>query len=773
MFRRTIQQVFTLFLLLCSLFSYAQKYTISGYVLEEGSGEKLIGVNIIDINNNQGTTSNVYGFYSLTLPADTYQIMFSYVGFEPVLKKIVLNSDLVINQEMSGSVSLKEFKVEASKTEEVQDRTQMSTIDVPLRELDKLPVLLGEKDIMKTIQLLPGVQSGGEGNSGIYVRGGGPDQNLILLDGVPVYNASHLFGFFSIFTPEAINKVNLIKGGFPARYGGRLSSVLDIRMKDGDMQKVHGNLSVGLISSKLMVEGPIIKDKSSFIVSGRRTYIDLLSKPFQSSNQKFGYHFHDLTGKANYKFSDKDRVYLSAYYGQDKASTNINESDNKSEGGFDWGNIISAFRWNRIWNNKLFSNTTLSYTRYRFNIEQEEERTGTERSSFAQKYHSKIYDFAGKIEFDYLPSPNHYIRFGVGNTHHTFEPGVNSFKVSGTVPIDTTYGSAKVHANEMFAYVEDDMKLNERIRINPGVHFAAFNVSGKWYNSIQPRLGINYLLSEKASIKASVTNMSQYLHLLTNSTIGLPTDLWVPVTKKVKPQTSWQYALGTAVTLKKGIELSVEGYYKTMDGLVEYEEGASFFSGSSTWENKIEFGKGTSYGIETFLQKKSGKTTGWIGYTLSWSNRQFDNLNAGKEFPYRYDRRHDISVALTHEFNDKIDAGLVWVYGTGRSVTLPTSRYLGFSFPEQGVNLGSGGPVIEHAPDRNGFREPAYHRLDLAVNFKKQKKHGERVWTLGVYNAYSRANPFFLYTSTSSSEYKLKQVSLFPIIPSITYSYTW
>lgn len=765
-----------LLMLFFSSYLSAQKYTISGYVEDESSSEKLIGVNIYEAQSYLGTTSNVYGFYSLTLPKGKYQLVFSYVGYAPTKVLLDLQGDTVINQKLKGGQELQEVKVVASQGKPIQERTQMSSIEVPMKQLESLPVLLGEKDVIKTLQLLPGVQSGGEGGSGMYVRGGGPDQNLILLDGVPIYNASHLFGFFSIFTPEAINNVTLTKGGFPARYGGRLSSVLDIRMKDGNMKKIHGNISTGLIATKLMLEGPLIKDKASFVVSGRRTYIDLLARPFMNSESKFGYYFYDLTGKLNYKFSDKDRIFVSGYFGQDKAYGETRKTNLREDFGLKWGNVITAFRWNHIVNNKLFSNTTLTYSRYRFLVGVDSEERGNSQQKSKIEYLSNIYDWAGKVEFDYLPNPNHYIKFGGGNTYHTFTPGVNTFQVSGTkTALDTTFGATRVYAHEPYLFAEDDLKIGTRVKLNLGLHFSAFSQKNDWYTSLQPRIAGKYMINESLSAKAAVSNMTQYLHLLTNSTVGLPTDLWVPATKKIKPQHSWQYAAGLAYTFKDKFEVTLEGYYKTMENLIEYKEGASFFSSNEKWEEKVESGKGDSYGVELFVQRKVGKTSGWIGYTLSWTNRKFENLNLGKTFPYRYDRRHDISIALTHEFSEKFDVGVVWVYGTGRAITLPTMRHDAAPIydPVLKSQTFGGSKEIEYFDQRNGFREPSYHRLDIAFNLKKQKKRGKRVWTFGVYNAYSRNNPFFLYFNGDKNNPKLKQVSLFPIIPSITYSYTF
>ncbi|CAG0957264.1 Ferrienterobactin receptor [Flavobacteriales bacterium] len=766
-------------------FLFSQQVTISGYIEDEQTGEKLIGASIFELKSKKGTTSNTYGFYSITLPSDSLMLQFSYVGYTSIVQKIESGKNVKLNIRLKPSIELKEFEV-TDNAVKIEQNTQMSTIELQMDMVKSLPVLLGEKDILKTIQLLPGVQSGSEGSSGIYVRGGGPDQNLILLDGVPVYNASHLFGFFSIFNTDAINSVELIKGGFPSRYGGRLSSVIDIRMKEGNMKEIKGEGSVGLISSKFTLEGPIKKDKTSFIVSGRRTYIDLLAKPlinkYAGDNGSGGYFFYDFNTKLNHKFSDKSRLYISNYLGDDKfyAKTKYEHSDNnvkyesKSSSDLKWGNIISALRWNYQFNDKLFSNTTLTYSRYRFNVGFSEETTRTENNTktkdgFSYDYFSGIYDWGGKIDFYYIPHVDHYMRFGAGETYHTFTPGVNQIKMNDTqFNLDTTFGSQKKFAHEFFAYLEDDFVVTPLLKVNVGVHTSGFMVSQKTYTSLQPRVSLRYLLSEHSSVKASYSKMTQFIHLLSNSSIGLPTDLWLPVTDTIKPLYSNQFAMGYAHTFKSKYSFSVEAYYKNMQNIIEYKEGASFLGTDKDWQQKVEMGKGWAYGIETFIEKKTGKTTGWVGYTLSWSNRQFENLNFGKIFPYRYDRRHDVGIAVTHWFNEKVDVGIVWVYGTGNAVTLGMEKYQ-YAQTEYGYTSFQ---EIEHITERNNYRIPAYHRLDMGVNMHKKKKLWERTWSIGVYNIYNRKNPFYIYFSYNNhNERVLKQISLFPLIPSFTYSF--
>jgi outer membrane receptor for ferrienterochelin and colicin len=767
----------------------AQK-TISGYVSAANSGEPLIGASIYDFISGKGTTTNAYGFFSITLAGDSAKLRISFVGHTSEFIPLALNQNHQLKVELKDVNELKEVTITANEGQKIEENSQMSTIDVSMEKVKSLPVFLGEQDVLKTIQLLPGVQSGSEGASGIYVRGGGPDQNLILLDGVPVYNATHLFGFFSVFNADAINSVQLIKGGFPAQYGGRLSSVIDIRMKEGNMKKIKGEGSVGMISSKIMLEGPIKSDKTSFAVSARRTYIDMLARPIilaASNGQGVGgYYFYDMNAKLNHKFSDKSRLYLSGYMGNDKFYltsidtyvSNGNTHKETFQTGLQWGNAIAALRWNYLITPKLFSNTTLTFSRYRFNtgLSFEEEISGngpTVNNKFAYDYISGIRDYSAKVDFDYTPHPDHYIKFGTGYTFHTFTPGVNQFQINdgGQALVDTTFGSETIYAHEYWGYIGDDFKINDRLKTNIGLHISGFSVQGKTYGAIQPRFSGRYLVNEKSSVKLSYAHMAQYLHLLTNAGIGLPTDLWLPPTENIKPQLSHQVAAGYAQTVRKKFELSVEAYYKTMANLIEYKDGASFLGNAENWENKVEVGKGWAYGAEFLFEKKIGKTSGWIGYTLAWSNRQFENLNFGQPFPYKYDRRNDIGIAVTHKFNERVDIGIVWVYGTGNAVTLGTERYLSYSAVNY-TNSFYSPYELEHIESRNNYRMKSYHRLDIGVNLHKETRFGERTWSLGLYNAYSRQNPFFLYFSNDDlGNRRLTQVSLFPIIPSLSYSF--
>lgn len=788
-----------LFLLLCStLCLHAQKYTLSGYITDAETGEALIGANTYNFKSASGTVSNTYGFYSFTLPADSVYLTFSYIGYEPQTFALDLTKDVEMNVKLSSSVSLEVVEVTASKNgEAIEEQTQMSTVSIPVSQIKKLPAFLGETDILKALQLLPGIQSGGEGQSGLYVRGGSPDQNLILLDGVPVYNASHLFGFFSVFNTDAIRDVTLIKGGFPARYGGRLSSVLDIKMKEGNTKEIKGAGSIGVIASKFTLEGPIGSENTSFIVSARRTYIDILARPliqagFRADGDEgnAGYFFYDLNAKVNHKFSDKDRLFLSFYSGRDKFYLDLQENYDDGDTyitdiGFGWGNITSALRYNHVWGKRLFSNVTLTYSQYDFSTGARNKDTYTQGGEtivdeFSLNYSSGIQDYSAKVDFDFVPNPDHFIRFGASIIAHEFDPGTfNVLFADQEERIDTTFGQTVVNANEFAMFVEDDVKITDRLKVNAGLHFSGFGLkNGKVFTSLQPRVGARYLLPGNASLKASFATMQQYVQFLTNENLSLPTDLWLPTTERVLPQSSWQVAGGFAKTFRGQYEISIEGYYKQMKNVVSYTEGSSFVS-FGDWQDNVTQGDGEAYGAEFLIRKTQGKLTGWVGYTLNWTWRSFPDINFGKRYPYKYDRRHDISVVGVYDFNERISLSGSWVFGSGNAYTLGEAVYSGY-FPQgDGEFSFLDGFFTQYFTERNNQRTPSYHRFDIGINFTKQKRIWKRTWSFGAYNLYNRANPFFLYLDSVQNEAGtgqrtvLKQVSIFPIIPYVNWSFVF
>jgi outer membrane receptor protein involved in Fe transport len=778
---------FVLLLILTSFFAPAQnRFTVSGFIKDSLNGETLIGASIAVQGQTKGISSNQYGFYSITLKEGSYIFICSFIGYQPLAISLKLDGNKQLNFNVLPKVSLAQEVVVSSKKRDANVKNaQMGKFTLPIEQIKSIPAFLGEVDLLKTIQLLPGIRNAGEGSAGLYVRGGGPDQNLILLDDAPVYNTGHLFGFFSIFNADAIKNVSLIKGGMPAQYGGRLSSVLDIAMKEGNNQKFQVDGGIGLIASRLSVQGPIKKNKASFIVSARRTYIDGIAKPFVKSTSQFygsGYYFYDLNAKANYKFSEKDRLYLSGYFGRDvfdfvngKQSLKVN---------IPWGNATGTLRWNHIYNKKLFGNTTAVYNDYNFAFK-------AAQNNFEIKLASGIRDVSIKQDFDLYPFTGHKIKFGGIYTYHKFTPSVISGKQDSTV-FNPNNAQSKF-ANEAAIYVQDDWEINDKLKINAGLRYSVFQQIGpykiyktddngnrldstvykkgqgvKTYGGIEPRLTLRYALDDETSIKASVTRNLQYIHLVSNSGTTLPTDIWVPSTYKVKPQISFLYAAGLFKNFKDNMyETSLELYYKQMQNQIEYQEGYTPNTLEDT-ENFFAFGKGWSYGSELFVNKTKGKLTGWVGYTLSWTWRKFAALNFGEKYAAKYDRRNDLSIVAMYEVNKKWKLSAAFVYGSGNATTLPQRFYI------------VGNVLTQEYSRINEYRLPAYHRLDLSAILtpkKNEKRKWKSEWVFSIYNAYSRQNPYFIYFDQSGSPYngtlaiQAKQVSLFPIIPAITWNF--
>jgi hypothetical protein len=772
-----------------------ERHTISGYVREAISGESLIGVNIYLPDHKTGTITNTYGFFSLTLQgSDSLELIISYVGFTPEIVKISFHKNIELNIDLRPNIILNEVTISAERREKQSESVKMSTVNLQVAQIKNIPSLLGEKDVLKVLQLMPGVQKGSEGSSGIYVRGGGPDQNLIILDDAIVYNASHLFGFFSLFNGDALKSVELTKGGFPARYGGRLSSVLEMNMKEGNKEEWHGEGGIGLISSRLTVEGPLKKGRSSLLLSGRRTYADLILRPVLAAvhEENTGYYFYDFNAKVNYDFGRKNKLYLSGYFGEDKFYMKYNSGGVKENIGFHWGNATGTLRWNHLFNNKLFTNASAIFSNYYFGIYDKYKVVGENKDYYAE-YYSGIRDLTFKYDIDYLPNPNHWIKAGVISIFHRFNP--YAF-VENDVPanihsrdIRYTYGL------ESGIYAEDTWQLVQNVKVNGGIRFSHFLATKNQYHFFEPRLSVAWRLKNNFALKGSYASMNQYIHMISNTGISLPTDLWVPTTDRVKPQQSRQVALGLVKDFNKhDLSLSLEGYYKKMEHVIGYKEGASFMelddptsTSDKNWEDNVTSGRAWSYGMEFLLQKKEGRLTGWIGYTLSWTQMQFDSLNFGKKYYARYDRRQDISIVAIYKLSDRIALSGTWVYGTGNAITLPTSEYS----PIQHLTRSPESPYmpdgnyqgnftygsVNDFGEKNSSRMGAYQRLDLGIQFHKKKKWGERIWEFSVYNAYNRKNPFFYYIKqtydkvNNKSYGSLVQVSLFPIIPTFTYSF--
>lgn len=746
--------------------------------------EVLISATVYVNELDLGTQTNNFGFYSISVPPGTYTVTFSYVGYGTKTETINLTASKKYNVDMISENTLKEVEITSERRDKNVKGTQMGTISISAQKVKKLPVLFGETDILKTLQLMPGIQSAGEGNSGFYVRGGGPDQNLILLDDAVVYNTGHLFGFFSVFNTDALNNVTLIKGGMPANYGGRLSSVVDVSMKEGNMKEYHGEGGIGLIASRLTLEGPIKKEKGSFMISGRRTYVDLLIKPFaKGSLANSGYHFYDANLKANYKITGKDRVYLSGYFGRDKFKFGSGSGSFAAD--IPWGNSTATLRWNHLFNDRLFMNATAVYNDYKFSF-------GADQGDFSIKLSSGVRDYNGKVDFDYYSAFNHKFKAGFAYTYHKFIPNQVSGS-AGQTQLEPNNALIK-YAHEAGVYLIDEFDVTKWWKVNAGIRYSWFGQIGpyttyvtdfngkradstvypagdivKTYGGWEPRLNMRFETGNNSSIKASIAKAYQYIHLVSNNGSTLPTDLWVPSTLIVRPQQAWQYSLGYFRNfLDNMLETSVEVYYKDMKNQVEYRQG---YVPSTIQDPELDFvfGSGEAYGAEFFINKTKGKFTGWIGYTLSWTYRTFKDLNNGKRYPAKYDRRHDLSIVASYEASPKWTFSAIFVYGSGNAITLPTNYYF--------IN----NTIVPEYSQLNAYRLFPYHRLDLSAvltpqKHKKKNRRWQGSWAFSVYNVYSRQNPYFLFVDTKGNlsegvKASVKQVSIFPILPSITYNF--
>ncbi len=761
--------------LFLSIGVFGQKYKISGYVKDITNGEDIYGA-IIKVKEleNVGTKTNAYGFYSITLDQGTYTLIYRSTGFETQEMPVVLNEDQSINIELTvpkDVLLIEEVVISAEKENDNITSAEMNITKFDPKDIETIPVIFGEKDIMKTLQLTPGVKGAGEGNAGFFVRGGGADQNLILLDEAPVYNASHLLGFFSVFNSDAIKDVSLFKSGIPAEYGGRASSVMDVKMRDGNLKKFGMSGGIGLISSRLTLEAPLVKDKGSFILSGRRSYADLFLKASNDPDiRNTTLYFYDLNAKGNYRISDKDRIFLSGYFGRD----NFGFSDIF---GFNWGNATGTVRWNHVINDKIFSNTSFVYSNFDYEFS-----VGSGDEGFGVK--SSIQDFNLKQDFSYFINTSNTMKFGVNAIHHTFRPGAltgdnDSFN---EVILDPRYGV------ELGAYIQNEQKLGARFSMMYGLRYSGFNLMGEgksyefdekgnttainehdklesiqYYQGFEPRFSMSYILSETNSIKLGYNRNYQYLHQLSNSTTSSPTDVWVPSSNIVKPQIADQIAIGYYQNLKENMfKTSVEVYYKNLQNQIDYRTGAQTVLNNEV-EGELVFGRGFAYGAEFLVEKKKGKLTGWISYTLSRSLRQFDDIDEGSIFPARQDRIHDIAVVLMYKLNEKLSLATSWVYYTGDAVTFPSGKYE--------VN----GEVLPYYTERNGYRMPDYHRIDLGLTwYLKDKNKFTHNLNFSVYNGYARENAFtitFGPDEDDPSKTVATQTALFKIVPSITYNF--
>ncbi len=795
---------------LCSA-AFAQKVTVSGYISDAESGEILIGAGVLYNNPTPGASlvgavSNNYGFYTLSLPAGQRSLIWSFIGYKDFEQTLDLTRDTVINVRLEPGTQLKAAVVTARKEAGLHS-TNTGALEVPQNALESMPALFGEKDVLKSLQYLPGVQGGSTGSSGVYVRGGGPDENLILLDDIPLYSVSHMLGIFSVFTPEAVKKVTLFKGSFPARYGGRLSSVIDVRTNDGNMKEFHGLISVGMLSDRVHLEGPIVKDKTAFSLSGRVLHSFLFTPVLRAFNVPANYWFGDVNGKITHKFSNDDRLIASVYHGRDRFLVHYDQDNRynyddpnyigddadvirqeKTDLNLDWGNTVGALRWNHAFSSNLFANTTLAYNHYEMDVDLKytsyyKDKNRESQEKMEVNYDSGINDVDLKMDFDYNPNPDHLIKFGGEYIYHNFRPQTATLKEKETVGketmVDTTMNMASggiLLGHEASVYIEDDFVIGQRLSFNPGVHISMFHTQGKTYASVQPRFSGRVDVGGGVSIKASYARMSQYVHLLASTDISLPTDLWVPITKDIKPESADQFSLGTYWDAGGGWEFSLEGYYKDMHNVLEYKDGMSVLITSTGWEGKVAMGQGRAYGMELFIQKKTGNTTGWLGYTLAKSDRRFPDgsINRGEWFPFKYDRRHDISLVVNHKFNDRVDVSGSWKFFTGGVTTLTTREFTT-------LDINQNTRESDYVTSRGNYRLPPSHTLNLGVNFHKKKRRGERIWNISLYNAYNNMNPDFVYKQYTAEyeegTYKVKRegievlkITVLPILPSFSYT---
>lgn len=771
--------LFSAIIFLLPFWAEAQEnYTISGYVRDAESGESLIGANIYPQElPERGTASNAYGFYSLTLPPGTYTLIFSYLGYTEKEERIKLTADRRLNMTLSEGVNLQAVEVVSGEAEDNVRSTEMGTLELPMDYVQELPALFGEVDVLKAIQLLPGVMSAGEGTAGFYVRGGGPDQNLVLLDEAVVYNPGHLLGFFSVFNADAIKNTTLIKGGMPANYGGRLSSVVDVQMKEGNDKEFLIEGGIGAVSSRLTAQGPIIPERSSFIVSARRTYALDIARPLVNNTDFAGsnYYFYDLNAKVNHRFSDRDRLYLSAYFGRDVLSLNNNQRDFSFE--LPYGNATATLRWNHLFSDKLFMNASVIYNEYDFGF-------NGGQSDFNIDVFSGVKDWNGKIDFDYFPAFNHNVKFGLHYTHHELSPNIAEASLGDerfTNELEPKY------AHEAAAYLLDEWRLTPSFSINAGLRLSMFTQLGPYFSKrdsvrygrgepvvtywgLEPRFSTRLSLSPSASLKAGVTLTNQYLHLVSNSTSTLPTDIWVPSSEVVKPQIGLQYAIGYFQNFgNRMYQSSVELYYKSLRNQIDYGENY-VNDAADELEDQFVFGDGRSYGVELFLKKRQGRLNGWIGYTLSRTDRSFPDINNGETFPAIFDRRHDLSVVANYQLSKKWSLSGAFVFGSGRAFTPVESLYF------------IGRDVVQEFAPRNSARLEDYHRLDLSATFVPNpdaEKDFTSSWSFSLYNAYSRLNPFFIYydfetdQAAGTAKATAYKVALFPVIPSVTWNFRW
>lgn len=760
----------------------AQQYSVSGFVRDGASGEPLIGATVYEPNLHVGTTTNKSGFYSLILPAGDRVIQWSYVGYFQKSDTFYLGQNEMRSHELDENYYIDEIVVEADALETIPDETSTpNVVSIPINQIRFLPPVFGEVDLIKSIQMMPGVQTGLEGSGGFYVRGGTPDQNLILIDGVPVYNINHAFGYFSSFSTDAISQFQLYKGGFPARYGSRLSSVLDITLKDGNDKEFSGAAGLSFVAFYGYLEGPIIQGKTSFSISARRSMpgIPNIFNPFSNfaDGSENVASFYDITAKITHRISERDKLTASFFRSKDTYSNTLTEKytagnsriEEKTEDKVDWANTTGALRWSHVHSAKLFATYAFNYAEYLFNIRSTynqvvQSDSGRAETNYALRYYSGIRDFSAKADYEYTSSSKHHIRYGGIYTLHALAPGAVEANFQGPrISLDTVLGpSRRIQSNEFGLYIEDDIKVSTRLRANLGLRISSYLVNGKAYFAPEPRASMRYSLNSKMAFKASYSYMNQYLHMLSNSGLGLPIDLWFPATEKIGPQSSHQVTAALVRTIKDNWEVSVEGYFKQLKNVIDYAEGSDFLSVQSSWENSVEQGIGQNYGLEFLVQKKFGNARGWLGYTLAWNRRKFDNINQGEWYYYRYDRRHQINLSASLPYSDRSALSFNIVYGSGYPITFPYGRY-----------LDANGNVVFDYQQKNGYRLRYYLRFDVGyTNTKENFNSGlKQEFMVSIYNLFNRSNPYYMYLDydPNTGAPIAKEVSLIPFFPSITY----
>ena len=774
-----------------------RSYTISGYITDVTTGETLISAEIVS-DNKSGAVTNNYGFYSLSLPKGAHETTYSYIGCEPISRSIELCKDTTVNialtPSLTPSLTLKGSVVSARKTAGFYS-TYSGSVEVPDKLLRTAPSVLGEPDVFKTLQMLPGIQAGTSFFSGIYVRGGNSDENLVLLDGVPVYNVSHLFGALSIFTPEAVKKISVYKGSFPARYGGRASSIVDIRTNDGNTNKTTGCISIELISDKFHLDGPMgKKGNATYSVSARGMHTLFFDRILKWAGSGGNYAFYDLNLKLSGKIGDNNRLIFNAYSGKDFMRTDYSErpspddidrTERKQDYNVWWGNTVMSIGWNHVFNGKLFSDLNLSVNGYNVKTKSRvnEFQEGTNATSgkvidFSNV--SKINDISVGINFDYAPSSSHMVRFGGAFAHHKYAPEDIYTKTTDNIDGNRSETYAPnvgriIRGEEMTAYIEDDMSISDWLYVIPGLRFSLFNVDGRCYPDLEPRLSVKVNAGKDISLRGAYSRMSQHVHQLVSGNLSLPTDLWVPVTADIPPVKSDIYTAGITYGGLKGWEFSAEVYWRRLDNVLETKDGKLALSTTEKWEDNVATGVGRAYGTEVYVQKTSGKVTGICSYTLSKSERRFPDkaINNGKWYPFANDRRHNIRIAAMCKFNDRIDAAASWVFMSGNYMTVP-ERETVYVDPEGKFHY------LHYVSGRNNYKLPPTHHLDLSVNFTKHKKKGERVWTVGLYNAYCAMNPDWTYVNDiwlkdgaekASYSANITKLSFLTILPSVSYTY--